>query len=1163
MSCITEGPFSQTLFLGCSVRSFTMNAAWGADASTCNVGLIHDPVPPIGSAQYEPFKTRIQSITDKTKDIDQTSTAFDAKDLKPSNDPSKSLFRHAAKKIKEKHDDGQNRGNQAYKVGYSADTGAKKYWYWGDPGFIPTFGDTDIIGCPVNFQFEGLGFAGLIKNWTTNIQGLIDVEIQSFANLLKNTTMILQKYKGAVSTLIRGTQTFGVEYLIPWKPSLVKTEYNVAIPSLEMDGGFNGTINQGNSPNVINVFGYLESFGSGNSNWSKARGIPANAIYDALVYLLGSNSPNKGSYSPYGGLVAKAPFDRSKGKILKIGEQSSGWGAEDVAMFEIPWRGIFIGKNRPGTLTYLQLGMLPTVEAADGLPRSLIQLNLSNVPRPPDGAYINDDSMDILTFIDYCCENAGVDYLINFSPYKAGSSYTGQIYFNTVSRKQTADLNIIKNYISDLEKNKNPSSKVIDYKYGEEFNESKTKTILIGGPQKRLHQVSSINYGVMRHRRIFEPSKASARTYTRITGASVVSTNTANAWIISTVSSNNNRLVEPNPLSTRPFDSTIGLPWRSLGNSVVAQSANDFYEIEDPVVWVGENGSYGSVNRANNNKPDNPVAGLNYDLNDDMISPYFGLDSFDNVRTTFYTPATNQFWVNIPGYDIQGIFPDAQGGTYPVSEVELRYAMGGFESWWHYTIYKAMFGVASPMGALMNGQISNDYGPSVANHIFLAAYAATQLRFQAINQKVGRIWTPAAMATASFIDVGVHYLHSTGLKERAKELHNFIATLAAKHYGKTFMVRLPSTYYYYDSSGKAIWSHSITDAAWENAGTPLDDLMTVGDNASDIFTTDDGRIGPFVGYNTSAEMARPNTATDGWNSTLGTYWPVNVAGEVSTVYYSGPTRSNYTPGDLLYAHGGSVPTNLCRKTYVSCSFPQINKFADDDQNPSVVFSNGTPRAVIQVAGATITSDGGMTPMIHEIMALDTTSSDYKLLMMLNGLGNPGISCAARRAMPVFAAIPMTHNFEPYGPWASHPGMIAYQTFKNYPAENVNNLVGGTSVEIDETMVPWEYGSMKDLDDVGMLRVGDQDKYEQVLEYGSITTANLLLGPGLGDRLNGGPYVTSISTSIGDNDTKTIYNFRTFTRKIGFYNKEATENIRISNQMRVEMNRKIRASQGGY
>lgn len=1147
MSC-SIGPFSQTLFLGCSVRSFSMNASWGADASTCNVGLIHDPVASMNSDALQSFQTRIKSITNKTKNTDTSSTAFDESNLNPTNDPSKSLFRHAAKQLDEKHQDQENANNRSAKVHYDASTGNKKFWYYADPGFIPTFGDTDIIGCPVNFKFDKLSFAGLIKNWTTSMQGSIDVEIESFANLLKNTTMILQKYRGSVSSLISGTKTFGAKYLIPWKPSAGVAEINVAIPSLEFDDYF-GTILQGNSPNIINVFGYLENIKLGNSDWSKGKGIAANAVYDALVYLLGYDSPNKGNFSPYGGLVAKAPFNRKTGTILTIG-------GEDGASYRRSSNGWCYGPAArcPGSLPFLELGMLPTVVAVDGLPRSLIRLNLSNIPRPPDGIYINDDTMDIITFIDFCCSNTGVDYFIDFSPLRAGSNYTGEIYFRTVSRKTTADLNIIKNYISDIEKNvQNSNSKIIDYKYGEEFSESKTKTILIGGPQKRLHQFASVNYGVLRHRRIFEPTLA---------GGSRSFTAGAPGWLSATFSSRNNMYKEPNPLSTRDFDSSRGTPWRSSGNSVVAQSANNFNFIDNGTVWAGKNGSYGSVNRANNKAVSNPVAG-NYSLQDDMIAPYFGIDSSNNVREVFYRDGTKQFWVNIPGYDIDGICSEATD-SYAVSEVELRYALEGFDSWWYYTINKIVFGAASPLGALLTRQTKVDHGNDVALAVFFGAFGAAQRRFIAINAKVGAVWGPAEGPNDLIpLDIGSHYFNTLGIKQMANSLWQFISALAAQHYGKTFMVRLPNAYYYEDSSGKYIWSHSITDAAWENKGAPLDDLMSVGDDIVSEFATEDGRIGPFVGYNTSQEMSR-SVSVDGASAPEG-YWPVNVAGETVTVSYGGPNYpTEWIPGQLYYAHGSmTIPPASCQKTYVACTFPTINKYVDEDQNPSVVFVNNAPRAVIQVEGATIVSDGGTTPMIQEIMALNPNQTDFNKYLLFTGAVGPGITCVARRAMPVFAAIPMTHNFEPYGPWASHPGMIAGTTFKTFPEANVNNLVGGTSVEIDETMVPWEYGGMKELDDAGMSRVGEPDKYEQVLELGSITTADLLLAPSLGQQLNSGPYVTSITTSINDDKIQTVYNFRTFSRKIGFYNKQITENIRAQAAMRTEIYRKIRAAQGGY
>jgi hypothetical protein len=211
-------------------------------------------------------------------------------------------------------------------------------------------------------------------------------------------------------------------------------------------------------------------------------------------------------------------------------------------------------------------------------------------------------------------------------------------------------------------------------------------------------------------------------------------------------------------------------------------------------------------------------------------------------------------------------------------------------------------------------------------------------------------------------------------------------------------------------------------------------------------------------------------------------------------------------------------------------------------------------------------------MLYEAMALVGGNPIYDLwnYVLLTGLNDEnGMTASSRAALPVFAAIPITHTFAPYGPWASHPGAIANSIFATHGATNVNNLVGGTSVEIDEGMVPWEYGGSKYLDDAGLLRAGAKDKYEQVVEYGSVTTANVILGDGLGSKLDGvGPYITSVNVNVNGSEIRATYNFRTFTKKIGFYNKEITENIRTNNRLRVEANRKAiamaqEARRGGY
>ena len=1128
MSCYKVGPFNQTLFLGCSVRNFNMKLGWSSATSTCQVGLVNDPSNAINSINLNSFETHIDSINSKTKQIDKTSQAFNASDL-DKTDPSKSLFRNIAKNLKDKHDDVVQEQGYSGKKALSATNGTDLDWYFPDPGFIADY-DIDIIGCPVNFRFDNINFAGIVKNWSKNPQNLIDVEIDNFASLLKNTTMIIQGYLGSVSTLIPGTETFGFKYYFGKRLS-----YNVAVPSLE-EGDYNGSINQGNSPNVINVFGYLDS--KGISKWVSGRGIPANAIYDGLVYLLGGESRNQGRFSPYGGLVAKTPFDRKSGTLLTIGSSNN-------------------YKDTPAKITYDQVGVLSTVQAVDNLPRTIFRLNLTNIPRPPDGAYINDDTMDVLSFIDYCCDNAGVDYFIGCRPYSTGSNYTGEIQFTTVSRRKQNSLNAIKNFVKNIK----ATDKVVDYQYGEEFNESITKSILVGGPQKRLFQVSSVNYGVYRHRRIFEPSTATTR------GA--LGTNfpvLGGGWFNMELNGANNRSFEPNILSTRPFDSSIGPPWRSVGNSVVAQSANNFYQMNPALDWTGSNGSYGTTIQGNYLKPSNPIPVFN--LNDELIAPYFGIDANNNVRVTSYNSVTRQFSVDINANDIKGYFASANG-TYSVTETELRYAQDSFESWWSYTKFRLLFGLSSPLGKLMYNDISSRYSPDIANQIFNGGFVLQQRLYTLFYEKFTSDYG-GAPSDADAIDIGNFYFYNSDIEQRAQSLHNFLATLASVHYGKTFMFRIPMSYTV-DGNNRIIWNQSITDGAWEEIGTSLDDLMIHGDSNSNKFLLNDGRIGPFVGFNTSNEKSRPPVLTPGIGENFGDYSPCNIQGSTVTVSYQG-SRSlgpiSWYPGSLNYAHGGAIQPFNCSKTYVSCTPEIINQVRDENQN--VVMSNGIFRSVFRIPGATISSDNGNLPMISELLALGTNKGIYSSpfydairFMVLGGLPF-NLSCSDRAALPVFAAVPVAHNFSPYGPWASHPGMISNSIFDNYGPSNVNNLIGGTNVEIDTTMVPWEYGSMEKLDNAGMLRVGAKDKYEQVLEYGFITVADLLLSKSnLGDRLSNGPYITSINTNIADQGIRTTYNFRTYSRKIGFYNKEQVDNLKFLNQKRIEYNTKLRASQKGY
>jgi hypothetical protein len=179
----------------------------------------------------------------------------------------------------------------------------------------------------------------------------------------------------------------------------------------------------------------------------------------------------------------------------------------------------------------------------------------------------------------------------------------------------------------------------------------------------------------------------------------------------------------------------------------------------------------------------------------------------------------------------------------------------------------------------------------------------------------------------------------------------------------------------------------------------------------------------------------------------------------------------------------------------------------------------------------------------------------------------------KAAIPCFAAIPIEFSQAIYGPWINHPGIVENYIFngRTYPHHDVNNLVGGTKVNVDESLVPWNYGSTEYLDNAVMSRIKDDVNYQQVTEQGTIGIPGMfLVGPngigyGLGDALqftagvNGGPIINNIQVQVGEQGVTTTYNMRTYTRKLGFFNKDNAERIKQIGQESLKRRKEI--SQG--
>jgi hypothetical protein len=212
--------YSQTLFLGCSIQSFTVGLGWGGEGSRLTVELVRDtckyPFLTNNSGQTVTRPSAPNAYTDsrRNKTFEFDSNGIDLI-------PGKVYY--------------EAQGNELVSM----------YHYDEDPGFYGDLSpnDTmDLIGTPVYFKYDDFEFNGVVKSWEkgadqSTVHESYSVTIESPTFLLQHTSMILSSYVGSIFTKTAG--------------------YTVGFPSYEF-GTYGGTIKEQNIPNVINVYGYLE-----------------------------------------------------------------------------------------------------------------------------------------------------------------------------------------------------------------------------------------------------------------------------------------------------------------------------------------------------------------------------------------------------------------------------------------------------------------------------------------------------------------------------------------------------------------------------------------------------------------------------------------------------------------------------------------------------------------------------------------------------------------------------------------------------------------------------------------------------------------------------------------------------------------------------------------
>lgn len=1230
------GPLAQTLFLGCSLSSITMNFAWGSESSTCTVKLAKDTSAHPNASAFGQIDTRLSTILNNNS---TESREFDSAQLNM-NDPAYTLQKSLAhsEDLREKYRDREDVANLS--PSRIKDNGKKCWnvhnltadpanWVGPDPGFVgdDTFVQGNVfqsIGVPVYFKFDQLEFGGLINKWSY-AGGMYDVTIQGPGSILKGCNLILNDYYGSVATQMPNTPaTFDGSDIS--MPSNIYT-----LPDGITWRPYNSDVFQGNIPNLFNIFGYAtDQYGFGALNITEF-GISAGQIYDLLVEMLNNEQGiQKNPFNPYGAIVARS--------LMKYGNQGTA-GTYDIinpAAETISFQG--------STINLTQLGFLNHKTAVDNTFRPLLRLDLSDVPRPPNGAYLDaTSSMSLDEFINFCCEGAGFDWNCEIIPDLASSDFSGRIYIRTYNRNIQTPTKVLRNFVNTF----TASDKIISFNLGEAHNsEDKVRKVVVGAKQQRLYQVSSNTLSQFRHINRFDPETMRFTTE----GADL-----AESFLIN--GDSRNQVREPLAGSTRPWDSSWGPAYRTYGGAVAAQISNDF--LTGVNAWSNKlmtKGNYSTYNPSLATTDDVPatgpsttaqtpifgpsaIGGQSYPVFLDLISPYFGRHGDGSLRQVFFDRGLKQLWINVALNDILTFFPNVPssfvgGKTLSICENEMRAAIAGMDSWLTYIFEPMKMGYVTPTGKLIRDWVRHRFGTARGNAVLLEGISV-------LDNDTKKSALPSESPQTNRINPASKQMYDTQVYPVLQNLHSYIAGDIGSHYGSEYAVRIPYIKRSVDATGKAHYDYEVIDSAWEEFGNFIDDTIQMGSDEAFALAESDGKFGPILGYNAAHEgmRARPERNTD-IGSAL---YKMTTGGRIMTHYKGSVTApgtwyqpldiQNHSAEDLIVvgwdtflipgerslggvpagtlipnqfagqssatdSFGESIPNNLKYKAYTKASIEDIvpenrtnTKILTTSLANYVVLRSNNPIFLKSAKSAKITllEDllhanlfGYQNPTLGSAqswnLAIPNDIQTWKLmftLILLNGNtvssallpnitanNNENVPISPRAAMPCFAAVPVRYNLSTYGPWSTHPGVIALDIFPTETVTNArkltNNIIGGVEVDVSESYNPWDYGGMTNLDTAVLANLAEANRYQQVQEEGTIQVANILFQNGnLGSRAinDNGPMINAINVDIGGEGIRSTYHFRSYSRKLGFYNKSQATNAQQFGKERIT-NRKL-------
>jgi hypothetical protein len=906
----------QTLFLGASIVSYSVNVGWGGNKGSLQVELIEDFQPHkfydtnhYNSQNSYPDNHYYNCIDDDCYTDELGIKYNNSTTKKEKNVPGKIYYEWV--------------NNQF----------VSRYWYAEDPGFFaigtrinPNGGYErdrarslngpgpyiyNIIDTPVYFKFDNFEFIGLVKSWDRKARPggvTYDVTIESFDGILDNSYVILQSFNGAIFSRAFGN-----------RGSNEITRANVGGPTNFPNPNatnYSEIVAYGNLSNIFNVYGFLESMGPNYFGGSKlnTEGLKAMDIIGSLLALTSSQNfnlrPLDRAFSPFGRILTKS-ISLANGSIVN-----------SLGSF--------------GVISSLVPNRIPLVPSQA---YNSFKLDLTSLPQlPQDYRIKGDPHMSILTLIKKIVDDAGLDFTTLVIPYSGQDGTDFVIKIITIDRTVYNPIYQIPQTINNLER---LGGNIIESSsFGQETNPgNNVRKLIFGGNQQRLYQVK--NYKLSYNQ--------STYIYNTITRRFVnLSTTGQNAK--NTI----NKIRNPDLFSTRN---------KILSDAVHSPNFSQLFLRDDAAsttrfapgsmnTWgdmqVGRSENIVRGNYSNTIIQNNTTANTRFvPLSNDVISPYFGLKAEssapvgnDTNEFRFPRPVLLDTWTNqitvvfdmnelpvlsigeplsvygslnsggttpssLNGLDRQNVGAVSNQSSSVSSNIPtgpaiignnaiqptrtLNYTAPGFtiketefrcptfDEYLTYCLGKSIYSKPDLFVMLVNAYKSRGlFAGQQNNNATTVGDPFAGLSRDAItgNASSSQYGIPTKPITGIKTNMNMNwdmYLNHNFIKD-LQILFNFIKNIGDTYYGKKYAVKSPPIASYKDSqfatiqlpsavgnisvyqgSSQIIYDYEIADdGAWEEPGNYIDDSIVFGDNNWHVLRNDNGLIPTIVGYNSSA-----------------------------------------------------------------------------------------------------------------------------------------------------------------------------------------------------------------------------------------------------------------------------------------------------------------------